>query len=1122
MREITSILPLRVFSSPMMASTERLLSRLAFRVAGPQSFFASRNFGFIERIFSRSYEGLGLPSAKALSLSASHYQGGLDGLVLPRSWIPSAEVLRGERANRAFGGDFSAGRRPAALPRIAPALPGARPAARGPAWEWISPAPSGADDANLRVRDWLATQPLAAPIAPETTGPADTSALSRTLWHLGWADARTADAAPGSEYTTLGAVPTAERKNRFAAAMPMLSLAFAAEVAARQPAAAFTQLGSLGAQIADIARTRQAPTLFQSAASANAAPLIALAAAPGVSSALARILLQQTSAPSVRFAQPLALPYLASPQSVAAVPAPASASPRPASLRPAVPTSIALPWREAGGAALLAELFVAGVGLGSGALGTLMQSSPASRSEGLISNWLQPLLRPASRWSNAAEPSPEAPGRAFGNAGLAAPSMVFVPGPLGVGFAQAGGVGLRAELQAIAQGTRVVGAEKPLPSVQRSWASAPGVSLSLASLLTQDAGPLAPRWQSPEVLPYLPYSAKAEAPTKQPASVQKSAAPVPALQKPWLATGGTAALAELFAADVNLSSGRAGLLGEGTTALKKSPLADWLHPLLNPEIAPSAQLVPRTELRPAPWAYVGWEAISDFATAKSALAEDGGVKPRAKTSEAMGRSAKPQEPAGHFSRAGGLSAQAERFAAVHGLSNIDRQAAAGHFVLAADGLVFVAAEQTAQAAEKAVREPPLAHSAWAATGGIGLAAEIFGAPSRIAALSFESTARTSSLPSPFGVATGSLFYLGPSSALQPGPAPFDVKPASSWSALSHLPAVQPMAPSSLGRGQTAVRTGLAEDSVRTAVPAAAVLAERSGGLGRNGDFPMLALAGLYPAAGEKAAALQAEKVRRAEVFAKGGLEVWNAGTARQGIASQALLENANRVERLLSHLPDPGPLLPGGAPGLSPSSAGTMPLWQRLPAFDSQTLVSSSLSASPSPASAEARPVRTSRLPGGALTMIQGERAKAPPPPPAASAQQSPAVQLMSSALSASGASREQIDASARLLQAIQSHAVSAGKQTDTRLDLSDLALIAISMGENKMAASPSAFSSTSTSAVTSGPSAAGPSNSMGAGNHEAQLSELVEKVYQKVCSLLRNIEIREAGQNDQKLSPVC
>ena len=61
--------------------------------------------------------------------------------------------------------------------------------------------------------------------------------------------------------------------------------------------------------------------------------------------------------------------------------------------------------------------------------------------------------------------------------------------------------------------------------------------------------------------------------------------------------------------------------------------------------------------------------------------------------------------------------------------------------------------------------------------------------------------------------------------------------------------------------------------------------------------------------------------------------------------------------------------------------------------------------------------------------------------------------------ISASGASREQVDASVKLMQAIQAQSSGQPSRNDDRLTLGDLTIVAISMGENRMAAATSGMS---------------------------------------------------------------
>jgi hypothetical protein len=68
--------------------------------------------------------------------------------------------------------------------------------------------------------------------------------------------------------------------------------------------------------------------------------------------------------------------------------------------------------------------------------------------------------------------------------------------------------------------------------------------------------------------------------------------------------------------------------------------------------------------------------------------------------------------------------------------------------------------------------------------------------------------------------------------------------------------------------------------------------------------------------------------------------------------------------------------------------------------------------------------------------------------------QRAPEIELITTALTASGASKSEVEASVKLMEAIRSHAAGQPSKSDNRLDLGDLTMIAVSMGQGKMAAS--------------------------------------------------------------------
>jgi hypothetical protein len=179
---------------------------------------------------------------------------------------------------------------------------------------------------------------------------------------------------------------------------------------------------------------------------------------------------------------------------------------------------------------------------------------------------------------------------------------------------------------------------------------------------------------------------------------------------------------------------------------------------------------------------------------------------------------------------------------------------------------------------------------------------------------------------------------------------------------------------------------------------------------------------------------------------------------------QLAAATAERVQKLFAMLPaaaaSTGPLAAlADLAKTAPTGTGVgMPLWQRIPSQAALSVVAGER------AEEQARedgndpdePDRPS------LTLLSGERptaqrsrreAASTPASPARAATPPP-VEVFKAALTASGISREQVEASARLMQAIGAQNGTSGGRGDDRLSLDDLTLVAISMGQGRMAAS--------------------------------------------------------------------
>jgi hypothetical protein len=206
---------------------------------------------------------------------------------------------------------------------------------------------------------------------------------------------------------------------------------------------------------------------------------------------------------------------------------------------------------------------------------------------------------------------------------------------------------------------------------------------------------------------------------------------------------------------------------------------------------------------------------------------------------------------------------------------------------------------------------------------------------------------------------------------------------------------------------------------------------------------------------------------------------------------QVMSNASERLQRLLSILPTGWQPPPSVVAAVSASGVAGMPFWQRMP----QVAVSPQpeRGAAPSPQASQKQQQQASlpkpllSLPNSrdderrvaaqdveaeedprsavrrpAMTVLEGDeprsqrraptgRPAAPPAP--TSVGQPPEIAMLSAALKASGANQDQIAASMTLVEAMRSQGTSRPGRTDDRLNLGDLTMIALTMGQNRMAA---------------------------------------------------------------------
>jgi len=186
---------------------------------------------------------------------------------------------------------------------------------------------------------------------------------------------------------------------------------------------------------------------------------------------------------------------------------------------------------------------------------------------------------------------------------------------------------------------------------------------------------------------------------------------------------------------------------------------------------------------------------------------------------------------------------------------------------------------------------------------------------------------------------------------------------------------------------------------------------------------------------------------------------------------QTASATGERVQRLLAMLPA---VVPSMAPlaALSElvktSAAGGgvgMPLWQRLPSSPALSLFAGTKAVERSSDDSHDDAEDDDETSRPSLTLVSGDQPgnarsrRAAPTPSVSTAKPAapPPVEVFKAALSASGISREQVEASAKLMQAMGGASGGSSGRSDDRLSLDDLTLVAISMGQGRMAASQNA-----------------------------------------------------------------
>ena len=822
------------------------------------------------------------------------------------------------------------------------------------------------------------------------------------------------------------APPVSRALPRAAGASPSLLPGVAPVAGGARPAGAFQSLGGVGLR-SELFAADVAPVVAAPQSGTAPAERSTWASAPGVPSAVARALLRAEPAAAATLPRwtlgDAGLMYLSAPQAAAtaragrpglAPPAPSAASAAAALAVPAAraaapsplaapsppgapaaafespsaqPASLAgaaapsaearAPWQRAGGLATLAELFAAGVGLGSASASGLAQQAGVAASGGLLPAWLGPFAQ-----ASGAEPASALPSEARERAEArgARPRLLYL------------GRDERSRADAtVASGERAAlpyrrPAPAPLGAAARaaeaaSGVSAPAPSASVAAGFWQQAGGLAAR-------------AEAFVHDRSSAGLVDS-----------LATPGTAPAAEQ----------------------RSLPVAGGLVYL------PAARRPLASE------------------TAQTAPAAPGLVTAPAAAAAASRWAAPPSQPA--YARAGGLGLASELFSAGVAPSMLastgpDGAPASPWAGVVSLPMVSAAAAPRRQAAGSSLSLPlPTAGTAAPSPAVRAPAGAPAAAPSVVPGLArgWQAPGALASLAERFSAATADRG--GAEAGVSVGAAPANLWPVLSLGA-------DPLT----GQRSTGARAGGRSDLERRYADRMLTSFPRVAAPTADASAPVAQPAQLLPQTTQRAAQLErlsqllamlptdfrptAALQQAAESSGVAGLPLWQrmpaplasvSPSGQAGASGRAV--PAGLGAPLLAG--DPGEL---DEEGLDPDEAFHTPLGGR-PAL---TLVSS------------VGYEHGVQRPGAARSApASGTRQAVPPAPASAPAwqRQAPAATLVTQVMQAAVAGNKPAEASLRLMEAIRSHASGEVARSDDRISLGDLTMIAISMGDRRIAA---------------------------------------------------------------------
>lgn len=565
---------------------------------------------------------------------------------------------------------------------------------------------------------------------------------------------------------------------------------------------------------------------------------------------------------------------------------------------------------------------------------------------------------------------------------------------------------------------------------------------------------------------------------------------------PWLRVGGMGALAELFAASVGVGTGAAQSMAQSLgVSSGRSLTPDWLLSLAarsgSPEQASRLAALLPSLILPS----VANRSDAQTQSMTRQAAQGSGASPTASMGTAFRETSSAARPSLGSLLTGGLAASMESFARQFGMERVagpsepTTQAdahteSAGRWLSVAGGMVFLPKDQPAQPAQPstgphATRASSAALSPSMSIGQLGataLRSEIFSAllgPQRTLG---DLVSRSSSQALPGWDDFSSLLTSLPKSdaTMEPslprwglggtGGLMFVGAPSAKYerTATSH----RPEQASSL-RSLFAPKQDASSSSLPGAVATRALsMADRSASMVQPAQHiasPLLSLVS-GPTEWNRARrgvsdVEQAYTQRLVTSFPRQAQPDGSEPTPTS-LWPKAMLTQVQRLEKVVSMLPSEWQPSLKVVAALRQSGVAQTPLWKELPKA-LNTVKPYETADDGESASMDSAQISASALRSPALSLVDRlERSAPTAATPRASTVQTEASKqqsverAMTEAVASLIKSGGQAAASARLLDAIRTHATNQPTRSDDRLNLSDLTMIALSMGQNRIAAS--------------------------------------------------------------------